>query len=85
MEELKTEPVLEYRSKRMQYWRDHVNRKDRTRIPTQILQHAPCGRRYTRHKHRTGDTMSTERIKQGFPQKFCSTRLGAEGIQGIKQ
>jgi hypothetical protein len=47
MEDLKTEPVLEYISKHKQNWRGHVNRMDRTRIPQKILQYAPRGRRPT--------------------------------------
>jgi hypothetical protein len=45
VEELKTEPVLEYTGKQRQNWREHVNRMDRRRIPKQILQYAPRGRR----------------------------------------
>jgi hypothetical protein len=45
MEELKTEPVLEYTGKQRQNWRDHINRMDRRRIPKQILQYVPWGRR----------------------------------------
>jgi hypothetical protein len=43
--EIETKPVLEYIGKQRQNWRDHVNRLDRRRIPKQILQYAPQGRR----------------------------------------
>jgi hypothetical protein len=45
VEELKTESVLEYTGKQRQNWREHVNGVDRRRIPKQILQYAPQGRR----------------------------------------
>jgi hypothetical protein len=43
MEELKTEPVLEYTGKQKRNWRDHVNRMDGRSIPKLILQYAVRG------------------------------------------
>jgi hypothetical protein len=36
-------------------------------------------------KDRTGEIMSTEWIDEGSPNKFCSTCLGAEDLQGVRQ
>jgi hypothetical protein len=47
MEELKIEPELEHEGKQRQSWRDYVKRMDRKRIPKQILQYMPWGRRST--------------------------------------
>jgi hypothetical protein len=41
MKVLKTVFVLEYIGKQMQYWRDHVSRMDRRRIPKPVLLYAP--------------------------------------------
>ncbi|KAJ4434296.1 hypothetical protein ANN_22848 [Periplaneta americana] len=43
--ELKITPIYEYLNHYRQKWLNHVNRMDRSRLPTQILRYIPHGRR----------------------------------------